>query len=258
MKINMKRIFGIVMFFILLSGILWEQNSLRNISILQQTDATLPPKENANMQKRVAYLTFDDGPSKLTNEYLDILEKEGVNATFFLIGEQIDEEMEEVVKRSIKNGNEIGIHTYCHKADTIYQSEDTCYEDIMTVKKLIKDKFDYETKLYRFPWGSVNCYVKYFKSDLAKRLRDEGIEYADWNVSGEDSVGYPSVSSIMSNIRKDYDKYNEPVILLHDSASNKATLQALESVIKELKEKGYSFDILSNRSKTCHFGEYPL
>lgn len=206
-------------------------------------------------ETKVAYLTFDDGPSMLSSRYLDILKEENVNATFFVIGQQICDEMEDVVKRAIDEGNEIGIHTYCHEACNIYGGADSCYRDVMKTKGVLEDKFGYKPKLYRFPWGSANNYIASYRDDIILRLKKEGLEYQDWNVSAEDSVGSPTVESILSNIRKDYKKYDEPVILMHDSGCNDKTLSSLREVIKELKKSGYSFATLSKRSKPCHFYE---
>ena len=66
--------------------------------------------KNIQNTKKTAYLTFDDGPSCLTEKYLDILESEGVKATFFVIGQQINGE-EQTIKREISQGHEIGVHT---------------------------------------------------------------------------------------------------------------------------------------------------
>lgn len=204
---------------------------------------------------KVAYLTFDDGPSSLSSRYLDILEEENINATFFIIGQQVCDELEEVVKRAIDEGNEIGIHTYCHEACNIYGCADSCYKDVMKTKRLLEDKFGYKSKLYRFPWGSANNYIASYRDDIISRLKNEGLEYQDWNVSAEDSVGSPTEESILINIRKDYKKYDEPVILMHDSGCNEKTLSSLRKVISELKKNGYSFSTLSKRSKPCHFYE---
>jgi len=205
--------------------------------------------------KKTAFLTFDDGPSALTTSYLDILKEEGVQATFFLIGNQIDSDMAQVVKREIDEGHEIGIHTYCHEANEIYSTESACYKDVMKIKQQLEMQFNYEAKLVRFPWGSANQYMSPFRKNIIDKLHKDGMEYEDWNVSAEDSVGTPTVESIMANIRKDYKKYNEPVILMHDSGCNKKTLEALRGVIKELKEAGYNFGTLSERENPCHFLE---
>ena len=212
-------------------------------------------KENKD-DRKVAYLTFDDGPSLLSSKYLDILKEEDVKATFFFIGQQICDDMEGIVKRAIDEGNEIGVHTYCHEACSIYKCSDAYYRDIMKTKKLLEDKFKYKPVLFRFPWGSANNYIASYRDDIILRLGKEGMEYQDWNVSAEDSVGSPTINSILNNIRKDYKKYNEPVILMHDSGCNEKTLAALKEVIRDLKKSGYSFATLSQRSKPCHFYEH--
>ena len=210
----------------------------------------------APIEKKTAYLTFDDGPSVLTENYLEILEKNHAVATFFVIGEQLDGDLVQVTKKAIQNGNEIGMHTYSHDADKIYQSEESYYRDLKQTKEEIKKKLGYTPKYFRFPWGSANAYVQGFKKNLIARMEGEGIGYVDWNVSGEDCVGCPSVESILCQFRKDYKKYDDPVILLHDAASCKATMLALPVIITELKQNGYSFDVISNRKNNCHFGEY--
>ena len=103
--------------------------------------------------------------------------------------------------------------------------------------------------MYRFPWGSSNGYLKPYRKEIIKRLALRGLSYCDWNVSGEDSVGHPVASQIIANVKANYSKYNEPVILLHDSAGNKATVEALPEIISMYKEAGYDFGTISQRSK---------
>ena len=105
---------------------------------------------------KVVYLTFDDGPSSLTGKYLDILKKHNIHATFFLIGQQV-EEMPEVVKRELKEGHEVGVHTYTHESCEIYGSCQAYYEDVNKVRNVLEKKFDYKPSFWRFPWGSANC-----------------------------------------------------------------------------------------------------
>ncbi|MBQ2320030.1 MAG: polysaccharide deacetylase [Lachnospiraceae bacterium] len=241
-----KRILsGIAAVVLLILCMMFEKNTIRE---------TMSDVERCKTeQKKTAYITFDDGPSCLTKQYLDILEREGVKATFFVIGSQITEDMENIIKREIEDGHEIGIHTYTHDAGKMYSCKEKCMEEIEKTGYMLEEKFGYKAKVMRFPWGSSNNYVKNFKSQVVNDLKKQGLEYADWNVSAEDSVGCPTVDSIMKNIKKDCYKYNEPVILMHDSCVNKKTLESLEKVINELKSNGYGFDVLSNRKESCHF-----
>ena len=215
--------------------------------------ASAVPKGAATSQP-VVYLTFDDGPSCLTQQYLDILKKHDIPATFFLIGQQV-EEMPEVVERELKEGHEVGVHTYTHESCDIYQSCEAYYEDVHKVKDLLEEKFRYQPKLWWFPWGSANCYIRSYKEEIVERLHEEKMEFADWNVSAEDSVGHPGVESILANVKKDAFRVQDPVVLMHDSGSNRATLDSLEAVITMFEEKGYRFQTLSQRKTCCHFGE---
>lgn len=241
----------------LVQGMIFTQGNVKETGTYRnvQTKKQIVTEADGEKGKKVAYLTFDDGPSILTVEYLKILKEEGVHATFFLIGQQLDGELTDIVKSAIKDGHEIGIHTYCHQAEQIYASEQSYCEDLEKTKLCIEEKLQVTPKFFRFPWGSANAYVKNYKSGVIEYMKAEGIDYVDWNVSGEDSVGCPSADSILLNVRKDYKKYDEPVILLHDSATCRQTLCALQEMIHELKEAGYSFGTLSERKNSCHFGE---
>lgn len=205
--------------------------------------------KNSMDEKKTVYLTFDDGPSVHTKEVLDILEEYDVCATFFLIGNQINKSTLPLVKRMKNAGCQIGIHTYSHEPDEIYKSADTYYKDIMKTKKIIMKKLKINPTLYRFPYGSNNCYVLNYRDEVIKRLKEEGLEFCDWNVSGEDSVGKPSASQIIANVRNNYDVYNEPVVLLHDSGASSETVKALPAIIKMYKDAGYSFGTISERSR---------
>lgn len=197
--------------------------------------------------RKTAYLTFDDGPSSLTDEVLDILSENDVKATFFLIGNQINKRTKKTLKRMVSEGHDIGIHTYCHEADCIYETEETYYKDVLKTKKCIKKYTGLCPVYYRFPWGSVNGYIKKYRKSIINRLEKEGLYYCDWNVSGEDSIGSPSSKEIINNVKMNYDMYDEPVILLHDAQARKETVKALPTIIKMYKDAGYSFDVISNR-----------
>lgn len=247
---------------ITMTGILFSENEVigvsadQNNSVKQQGQNAEQQEESAQKEKKIAYLTFDDGPSALTTKYLEILKEEEVHATFFLIGQQIEGELVDVVRQEVEEGHEVGMHTYCHEAEKIYSSKESYCQDLQKTKLCLEQKLNIEPKLFRFPWGSANAYVQSYKDSVIQEMQREGIDYVDWNVSGEDSVGCPSPDSILSNVRRDYSKYNEPVILLHDSAACKATLASLRPLIQELKANGYSFQTLSERKTPCHFGEY--
>lgn len=202
--------------------------------------------------KKTAYLTFDDGPSRYTATILDILKENDACATFFLIGGQVSDDNRELLERLLEEGNEIGIHTFSHESE-IYSSKKRYLEDFYQARDQIWEILQIEPGLYRFPWGSANGYLKPFKSEIVGLLEEEGYTYEDWNVSGEDSVGNPSVREILNNIKKDLTRFQEPVILLHDSSINENTVRALPEIIRLIRQEGYAFDVLKNKETPCQY-----
>lgn len=224
---------------------------------LQREEVKQVVKENETYKeqekKKIAYLTFDDGPSEITKEVLEVLRKYNINATFFLIGNQITEDTIPILEELIADGNKIGIHTYTHKGDTIYCSVEAYIEDFMEADKKIKETLGIESKIFRFPWGSANCYLSNLGNDVIKQLEQKGYTYYDWNVSAEDSVGTPSEYSIFHNIEKDFKRFTEPVILMHDSAINKLSAKMLPKIIETIRDAGYQFSTLDKMEQPYQY-----
>lgn len=197
---------------------------------------------------KTVYLTFDDGPSDNTVKVLKTLDKYGIKATFFVVAEEITKENEDLLREMVADGHVIGVHTYSHNSKKIYASEEACLEDVKKAYDKIYEITGEKPVYYRFPYGSANCYMVGFCEAIIGDLDGMGLTYIDWNVSGEDAVGKPTKSSIMKNIKK-FEKYQEPVILLHDGRSNKLTAKILPEIIEKMKAAGYAFDTIDKRSK---------
>lgn len=93
------------------------------------------------------YLTFDDGPSHNTPQVLDILDKYNVKATFFVTGENA--RYQSYIRTAYLKGHAIGAHSYTHKY-SIYQSEETYFEDLGNIEKIIKEQTGRTSKSIRF------------------------------------------------------------------------------------------------------------
>lgn len=199
-------------------------------------------------RKKKAYLTFDDGPSDNTPKILAALKKYNAKATFFMIGEQIVPEKEALVKAMLKEGHIIGVHTFTHNRKKMYANKQACLSDIKKTYEKLEEVTGIKPKYYRFPYGSANCYISGYCNQVIKELKDMGLDYVDWNVSGEDSVGSPSKSSIRKNVYK-FKNYIEPVILLHDGQGNKLTAELLPELLEKIKAAGYEFGTLDERSE---------
>ena len=206
----------------------------------------LLPKE-VKKDRKVAYLTFDDGPSENTFKVLDILEEKNIKATFFIVGSAIKKKNEDSLVRMQHEGHTIGIHTYSHLCNQIYCSIERYLEDFNTVYQQILDITGERVHIYRFPWGSKNIYSKNIRSALMDEMQRRGFTCYDWNVDTKDSVGRPTPQSILRNLRKDIKNKNQPIVLMHDSTINDMSVRVLPDVIKLLEEMGYEFDTLDNR-----------
>lgn len=203
--------------------------------------------ESMEEGRKIAYLTFDDGPSSNTFKILDILEEQNIRATFFIVGSSISVEGEDCLRRMVNEGHTIGIHTYSHLCNEIYCSVERFLNDYNTVYQQIYDITGKRANIYRFPWGSNNCYGKAIKDTLLEEMERRGFACYDWNVDANDSFGRPTQYSIRRNIEKDLEHHDYPIILMHDSSINNTTVRTLPDIIKMIRDKGYEFDTLDNR-----------
>ena len=138
---------------------------------------------------KVIYLTFDDGPSKYTDDILNILDKYNVKATFFLV---CSNNLEEYTKKYIQKGHTIGLHSCSHNYKQIYSSKDAYFEDLNKLKNRISISSGYDSIFLRFPGGSSNTVSKFNKgimSSLTREVEQNGYRYYDWNIDSNDAGG---------------------------------------------------------------------
>jgi peptidoglycan/xylan/chitin deacetylase (PgdA/CDA1 family) len=221
------------------------EEAAENVAVFKESSSD--PEEEL---EKIAYLTFDDGPSEITPDILDTLKNKKAKATFFLVGNEITAEREQIVKRELEEGHSIGVHTFSHKKDEMYCNEVTFFDDFNQCRERIRQVTGILPKLHRFPWGSNNGYVCPIVDDLLAKLKKENVVSYDWNVSGEDSVGQNVPKAVIyKNVAKDLEKYDQPIILLHDSNSTKNTSEVLGEIIDLIAEKGYTFGTLDEREE---------
>lgn len=89
---------------------------------------------NGASLKKIAFLTFDDGPSDNTTTLLLTLKNTGVKASFFLLGCNIDK-YPEITKAIALDGHGVFVHSDTHQYNQIYKSKDTLMNDILTTRK---------------------------------------------------------------------------------------------------------------------------
>lgn len=193
--------------------------------------------------EKIAYLTFDDGPSiDVTENILDLLKQEDIKATFFVLGSRA-KQYPKVVKRAYEEGHYIANHGYSHVYNNIYKSADALLAEYRQTEKIIADILEienYETHLFRFPGGSFGSY-KAVKDKAKELLKQNNIAYLDWNALTRDSEGKFTKEQLLNNLIATTRNKTSVVILCHDANGKILTYEVLKDIIAYLREQGYKF-----------------
>lgn len=213
--------------------------------------------------RKVVYLTFDDGPHPPeTERVLDVLRERGARATFFLIGSKVSGN-EAVLRRMLEEGHALGLHTYSHAGTFPLLSFDKMLADVNEGKRAVESVAGKKISLFRPPFGVTN-------PTISKVVRTLGLQTVGWDVRSFDTMfckssehsckqsehsckrsGYsckqpehsckqsghdwyvPVVERIMKQVRPG------SVILLHDRLDGASELLAL--LLDSLAASGYDF-----------------
>ncbi|MBL4932744.1 polysaccharide deacetylase family protein [Clostridium paridis] len=209
---------------------------------------------NLHKDRKVAYLTFDDGPSTtVTPKILDILKQNNIKATFFVLGELIDksEGSKKMLKRIVEEGNSIGNHTYTHKFNVLYPrgvvDTDAFMQEIdrtnNSINSILGEK--YIPKAIRYPGGHMSWKGE---DEVDNQLLSKGFYYIDWNCIIGDAESKKKTKDGLFKKFKDTQnlvkKDNDLVILMHDSYGKEETANVLPEIIDDLRREGYQFDTI--------------
>ncbi|WP_181884632.1 glycosyltransferase [Neobacillus piezotolerans] len=187
-------------------------------------------------------LTFDDGPTpEYTEKILEILKDQGIPATFFLIGKNAAIH-QDIVKRMVKDGHEIGSHTFTHP-NTKDLSDEKLKFELNSTQRVIQGITGHTSKFYRSPLGDEEA--KYFPDhfEQMKKVTEMGyitvnydVDSRDWELRDRDAI--------VENVLKQAS--GGDIILLHDGGGDRqGTVEALPIIIEQLKGKGYTFTTVS-------------
>ncbi len=183
---------------------------------------------------RYVYLTFDDGPSTYTDEILDILSEYDVKATFFVCGKP-NAKYTEAYKRIVTDGHTLGMHSYSHKYSEIYASKESFKEDLDKLRIFLYETTGVWSGYYRFPGGSSNNVSKVDIEELIDYLESSDITFYDWNVSAGDDRAGANKDVIYNNIVTNVPRFKHCIVLMHDAADKKCTVDALPEIIEAIQ-----------------------
>ena len=205
--------------------------------------------------EKTVYLTFDDGPSANTEKVLDVLDRYGAKATFFVTGHEPD--YRPMIKEAYERGNSVGMHTFTHDYAQVYASEDAYFSDLDQVAEVVKEQIGYVPFLVRFPGGASNTisrnYCQGIMTALSKDVPARGYQFYDWNVSSADASGnnVPVDTIVQSSC---VEGYTNVMLLFHDAGTKATTVEALPQIIEFYQERGYTFAPITRESIVIHHG----
>ncbi len=183
-------------------------------------------------------LTYDDGPNDPhTLKLLEVLDKHGVRATFFMIGKFV-RQRPDIVRAVAAAGHQIGNHTFTHPL-LIFKSEAQTRTELNDCRGALIDAVGEHSSLFRPPFGGR-------RPATLRLARELGLITVMWNVTGYDWTA-PPASVIEGKVTRQLNAGGGDVILLHDGghramgADRAQTVIATENLIRQYKGQGYEF-----------------
>ena len=189
-------------------------------------EAKLKPNE------KVIALTFDDGPGpKNTAQVLEILKKNQIKATFFMIGEMV-QIFPKIAKQVVADGHVVGNHTWHHWYRRMDKA--TAASEINRTADIIYKTTGAKTTLFRPPGG-------FLKNGLADYAKSQKYAVMMWSEESGDAERHsPQVPGMVKNVLKSAKP--GAIVLMHDGGGNRSrTVKALPQIIDSLKAQGYRF-----------------
>lgn len=177
-------------------------------------------------------LTFDDGPDRGQDEFLDVLQEAGVRATFFVVGEQVERNPNKL-REIVSCEHEVGVHGYLHR-DHLCMSGPEIREDMRRARAVIEEEAECSTRLFRPPYGR-------FALTTWRESGRQGWERVLWSRDARDWDPGSTARSVVEALGR---PQAGEVILLHNSDRYAApnswrnTLEALPTFLERLAEQG--------------------
>ena len=181
--------------------------------------------------EKTVVLTFDQGyENGYTTPILDALKEKNVRAVFFLTGHYVRSQPE-LVQRMIDDGHILGNHSDSHKVYCEELSVEDSFEDAKWMHDYLRDNFNYEMRLFRFPEGKFSEQSLALMQQMGYQTLFWSFAYKDWDVNSQ-----PSTNEAMERILK----YLHPgeIMLLHSVSATNAAI--MPNLIDAIRERGYT------------------
>ena len=227
-------------------GILAEATRLVHVEAQTLPETVQPPKGTI-------CLTFDDGPCEYTGEVLEVLEKYGVKATFFVVANQT--KYLHMLPKILEQGHTLGIHCYDHRTyEWMYKNEQNYFSDLLTAQEIVHDCTGQYAHVVRFPGGSrtASFLAASFpggSEEMYRVMHEAGVRVYDWNVQPERRT--KTIEDTIIDFTHPKKPYEYAVVLQHDTRL--FSVRALDSMISWALAEGYTFAALDETFPEIHF-----
>ena len=205
----------------------------------EQEPAVVPPAEPHSLNGvgrpsgPMIALTFDDGPGRYTDQVLDVLERHGGQATFFVLGYRI-EGRRDTLLRAHNLGSEIAGHSWSHPR-LIHMTDAEITHELRSTSAAIAELVGFSPPFYRPPYGQLSDDVERVSRQLGYSMINWTLDTRDWEPPNRNVEHI--YNAIMSEVK------DGAIILLHDVHAS--TAQAMEVVIPRLIAEGYELVTVS-------------
>lgn len=206
---------------------------------------------------KYVYLTFDDGPSENTPGVLEILKKNNVKATFFVIYNK----NKDYYRQIVADGQTLALHTYTHDYKQVYASVDAYFSDLDKISAYVKDITGIQSTIVRLPGGSSNTISRHYCSgvmtSVTNELQKRGYSYYDWNAQCLDATTAGITPAQILKYVKSFTEIGgvkKPFIMLlmHNASTETTTKEALQSIIDYYRAQGYQFEVITRDTPAVH------
>ncbi|MCX6741893.1 MAG: polysaccharide deacetylase family protein [Candidatus Pacearchaeota archaeon] len=191
---------------------------------------------HGDRKKKQIALTFDDGPSKETHEILKLLKREKIRATFFVLGKKVRGN-EKLLKEIVKNGSEIGNHSFDHSV-LMFKTKKKIEGQIRKTDRILQ-KLNIKTRIIRPPRILFGPILIHVGKKLNKKIIIYDVDPADWTRPGKNII----IKRVLNGVK------NGSIIGCHDFIEtigrNYDIVSALKEIIPQLKKRGYKFVTVS-------------
>ncbi len=219
------------------------------------------PQEYAATERitNTAYLTFNGGPSECTDALLTLLAEQGVQATFFVSGNIMnDPQYDSRLRAIVDGGHTLGMGSWSNDYSAVYSSVESYLADMYALYQYIETATGVKPTVFRFIGGSINSYDAGLYHELIAEMIRRGFVPYDWNLSADGGAGGTQLSAeeLVLRVNDALAGLDRAILLLHDEASRTTTLESVPGIIECLHQHGFTLAALDPSVKPVLFA-YP-